>query len=124
MYSKALLLFGLVFLLATTTVAAYVSTYSYGYTGGAPAGYGGYGGTSSYGVYDGNYGLVPHTSYPYAGYQYAENRLAYGHYSRFTGNYHSAYTGRVMPETWRGYGYSNAIPPRAYPYTWQTIHRG
>jgi hypothetical protein len=103
---------------------AYV-TPAYGY-GNYYSGYTGYyGGGAARGVYDGQWGLADPSPRPYPAYAPVEvNRLSYGQYSRFTGQYHHPYYGTPMPVTWQGYGRSNAIPARAYPYTWSTLHRG
>lgn len=119
MNMKLLLAFVLALTISSGAALAYVTSADYARSSymGAAHGYAGYG------VYDGDYGLVARTPYPYAGYRLAESRLTYGEYSRFTGRFHHPYTGRTMPETWRGYGTSDAIPTVGYPYMMRTLHR-
>jgi hypothetical protein len=109
-------------LLISSVSAQYVSPQSYRYvTPSSDYGYGSHMNYRQSTTYDGYHLTAPGPSSWPSTYRYVDNRMAPGHYSRFTGQFHSAYTGGVKPRVWNGYGSSDAVPPRYYPQL-NTVH--
>ncbi len=74
-------------------------------------------------VYDGEAGITSWGPHPYAANaRYARNSEFTGHWDAYSGAYVDGWSHRRVNQVWMGYGSSNRIVPRSYPYTNPQVH--